>query len=99
MGSYSWSTDFPKGRSRRRTRRLRRRDIVALHDGLQDLVPRSDGLDAPAVHDRDEVDVPERRRTMGDDDHDAAALAHRQDRLIERFVAGAVEARIRLVED
>ena len=36
---------------------------------------------------------------MGDDDHDAAALAHRQDRLIERFVAGAVKARIRLVEN
>ena len=71
---------------------------IAFHDGLQDLVARSDGLDAALFHDGDLVDLAERGRAVGDDDDDAAALPHREDGLVQGLVAGAVEAGIGLVE-
>ena len=65
---------------------------------MQDLVARSDGLDAALFHDGDLVDLAERGRAVGDDDDDAAALPHREDGLVQGLVAGAVEAGIGLVE-
>ena len=94
-------SDLPQGRARRcpRRNRSRRRRGVTFHDRLQDFVARAESLDAALLHDADEIHVAEGGGAVGDDDHDAAAFAHRQNGAVQGLVAGAVEAGIGLVED
>ena len=78
---------------------LDRRDDVRPEHLAQHFFLLAEGGDAAVDHGERHVDAFERARPVRDDDGDAAAPAHRQDRLGQRRVALGVEVGVGLVED
>ena len=57
----------------------------------QDLVLRAEGLDTALIHHQQPIDAGNRARAVRDDDDNALALPHAQDRLRQRFLAVRIE--------
>jgi hypothetical protein len=70
-----------------------------LRDVGQDLVARSDHVEAAAIQDGNAVGMDQKRRTMGDDDDGGAAFLERLDRPPQRLLADGIQIGVGLIEN